>query len=137
MYLGSLKQPICLQNEYLAPVTWLQNPSDLGYRGQTPISALLVNPEHFYQNAENYASIARIASRPLPANALVTRCKCAGVCKVWGVQEDKGTSNILYRQSVFPERETSVSLNLEMMLSFQQVINQQALYIFFFYFEFC
>lgn len=36
-----------------------------------------------------------------------------------------------YSQSVFPERETSVSLNLETILSFQQVINQQALYIFF------
>lgn len=48
-----------------------------------------------------------------------------------GIQEDKGTWNMLYSQSVFPERETSVSLNLETILSFQQVINQQALYIFF------
>lgn len=48
-----------------------------------------------------------------------------------GVQKDKGTSNMPCRQSVFPERETSVSLNLETMLSFQQVINQPALYIFF------
>lgn len=48
-----------------------------------------------------------------------------------GVQEDKGTWNMCYSQSAFPERETSVSLNLETILSFQQVINQQALYIFF------
>jgi len=105
--------------------------SDLGGRGQTPLSALLVNLELLYQNAKIYTSIARTASRPLPANALVIEHKYAGVGKVWGVLEDKGTSNMLYRQSVFPEREISVSLNLEMILSFQQVINQQALYIFF------
>lgn len=100
---------------------WSQSPDsktlpDLGHRGQIPVSALLVNPEHFYQDAEIYASIARIASRPLRANALVIACKCAGVGKVWGVQKDKGTSDMLYRQSLFPERETSVSLNLETIL---------------------
>lgn len=57
---------------------------ELGCRSQTPISALLVNPEYFYQNAKIYASIARIASRPLAANALVIGCKCAGVGKVLG-----------------------------------------------------